>query len=157
MGDEPSQLPSFRVMVVGELSVPLPQLHAELLLTEAEPPHRSMLIPVALPDGAAIALAKDRALGHRPSSQELLSEILARLNVDVIALRLTDEQSGVFHAEVDLMTQRGRQTISCRPSDGIALALRQTVPAPILADERLLGGAAGLSEDPDGRGIGAPR
>jgi bifunctional DNase/RNase len=131
--------PSFRVMILGELAVPLPQLHAELVLTEAEAPHRSIVIPVALADAATIALAKERQLGPRPSSQELLCEVLAQLNVDVIAVRLTDEQAGVFYAELDLMTQRGRQTLSCRPSDAIALALRQTVPAPILADERLLG------------------
>jgi bifunctional DNase/RNase len=28
--------------------------------------------------------------------------------------------------------------LDCRPSDALALALRQGVPAPILADERLL-------------------
>ena len=140
MGAEELEHPSFRVMALAGLSVPLPQVHATLVLTEAEPPHRSLTIPVALGDAAAISLAEAHELGPRPSSQELLSEILARLNVDVIAVRLTDEAAGVFHAELDLMTQRGRQTISCRPSDGIALALRQTVPAPILADERLLEG-----------------
>jgi bifunctional DNase/RNase len=36
------------------------------------------------------------------------------------------------------MTPGGRECVDCRPSDGLVLALRMPVPAPILADERLL-------------------
>jgi bifunctional DNase/RNase len=36
------------------------------------------------------------------------------------------------------MTPQGRERMPCRPSDGLVLALRMPVPAPILADERLL-------------------
>ena len=36
------------------------------------------------------------------------------------------------------MTPGGRERVDCRPSDGIVLALRMPVPAPILVDERLL-------------------
>ena len=36
------------------------------------------------------------------------------------------------------MTPAGREQVDCRPSDGIVLALRMPVPAPILVDERLL-------------------
>ena len=42
------------------------------------------------------------------------------------------------------MAARGREVLPCRPSDGIIVALRQGVPAPILADERLLSGTADL-------------
>ncbi len=36
------------------------------------------------------------------------------------------------------MTTSGRERVDCRPSDGLVLALRMPVPAPILVDERLL-------------------
>ena len=36
------------------------------------------------------------------------------------------------------MTPSGREQLDCRPSDGIILALRMPVPAPILVDVRLL-------------------
>ena len=36
------------------------------------------------------------------------------------------------------MAPNGRERIGCRPSDGLVLALRMRVPAPILVDERLL-------------------
>ncbi len=36
------------------------------------------------------------------------------------------------------MAPNGRERIGCRPSDGLVLALRMPVAAPILVDERLL-------------------
>ena len=47
-------------------------------------------------------------------------------------------EEGTLLAELDLMTPGGRERVDCRPSDGIVLALRMPVPAPILVDERLL-------------------
>jgi bifunctional DNase/RNase len=41
--------------------------------------------------------------------------------------------------------------VDCRPSDGIVLALRMPVPAPILVDERLLdevGDVVPATDDP---------
>ena len=45
----------------------------------------------------------------------------------------------MVHAELDLMTRQGREVLECRPSDGLILAVRQGVRAPILLDERLFG------------------
>jgi bifunctional DNase/RNase len=47
-------------------------------------------------------------------------------------------EEGNYLAELDLMTPGGLERVVCRPSDGIVLALRMPVPAPILVDERLL-------------------
>jgi len=49
------------------------------------------------------------------------------------------------------MTPGGREVLDCRPSDGIVLALRMPVPAPILVDERLLDDAGDVAPivDPD--------
>ena len=130
--------PNFRVMDLIEVTVPLPSQHAVVLLAESEAPHRTLSFPVGLSEGAALVAAVERVRGVRPSTQELFSKVLATLNCDVIALRLTEEIDGVIYADLDLMTRQGREIISCRPSDGLALAIRQGVRAPILADERLL-------------------
>ena len=63
--------------------------------------------------------------------------VLQQARIDVIALRLVGRNQGLL-AELDLMTPGGRVRVDCRPSDGIVLALRMPVPAPILVDERLL-------------------
>ena len=125
----------FRVVEVIDVSVPLPAQHAEVHLTELEPPYRSLSLPVGIPEGAAIIQAMNRGTGVRPQTHELFSEVLAHANVDVIALRLVERRGSVVIAEIDLMTSRGRQVLDCRPSDGIALCLRQLVPAPILVEE----------------------
>ena len=134
----PESHPTFRVMRLMEVVVALPAVHATVTLCEAEPPSRVLSFPIGLTEGAALAAALDRSVGVRPSTHELFSEVLSRVNADVIAVRLVEEHDGIFHAELDVMTARGRELFSCRPSDGLVLALRQAVPAPILADERLL-------------------
>ena len=130
--------PNYRVLDLVEVTVPLPSQHAVVLLAEAEAPHRTFSFPVGLAEGAALVAAVERTKGPRPSTQELFSHVLASLNCDVIAVRLTEVLEGVVYAELDLMTRQGREILSCRPSDGLALAIRQGVRAPILADERLL-------------------
>jgi hypothetical protein len=75
---------------------------------------------------------------RRPMTHELFMQVMQQARIDVIALRLVGRDEGNLLAELDLMTPGGRVRVDCRPSDGIVLALRMPVPAPILADERLL-------------------
>ena len=45
--------------------------------------------------------------------------------------------AGVVSAEMEISSPRGREKVPCRPTDGLTLAYRQGVKAPILADVRL--------------------
>lgn len=120
--------------VLYELTDPSPRIH----LLEAEPPYRYLEIPVALADAIALAHAVARVEGARPTTHELTSAILGRLRADVVALRIARREAGVFYGELDVMTATGREVFDCRVSDGIVLALRQAVPAPILCAESIL-------------------
>jgi bifunctional DNase/RNase len=71
-------------------------------------------------------------------THELFATVLQRARIDVIAVRLIGRDQGNYLAELDLMAPNGRERVPCRPSDGLVLALRMPVPAPILVDERLL-------------------
>jgi bifunctional DNase/RNase len=71
-------------------------------------------------------------------THELFMDVLQRARIDVIAVRLIGREGGTLLADLDLMTAAGRERVQCRPSDGIILALRMPVPAPILVDERIL-------------------
>lgn len=128
----------FKVMdvesVLYELVDPAPLVH----LMESESPYRYMNIPVALPEAIALQYALSGVQGRRPGSHELFSEILARLQGDVIAARITRFELGIFYAELDVMTPRGREVFDCRASDALILALRQNVPAPVLCAEEVL-------------------
>lgn len=128
----------FTVMNVMSVTVDLPDQYPMLTLQEAQPPLRQLSFPIGLPEGVALAYAIRRLDTPRPLTHDLFATVLRRLGADVVAVRLTGRTGGTYLAELDLMGQRGREVIGCRATDGIALALRQLVPAPLLADERLL-------------------
>jgi bifunctional DNase/RNase len=129
---------SFRVMDVEDVLLDLPSQYPAVTLVESEPPMRTLVFPVGLPEGTAIAQALRRMEGRRPMTHELFMQVLQRARIDVIAVRLVGREEGTLLAELDLMTPGGRERVDCRPSDGIVLALRMPVPSPILVDERLL-------------------
>ena len=131
-------LPDFRVMDVEDVSLDLPSAYPAVTLVESEPPMRALVFPVGLPEGTAMAQALRRMESRRPMTHELFMQVLQQARIDVIALRLVGRDEGNLLAELDLMTPAGRVRVDCRPSDGIVLALRMPVPAPILVDERLL-------------------
>jgi bifunctional DNase/RNase len=134
---EPPQ-PAFRVMDVEDVSLDLPSPYPAVTLVESEPPMRALVFPVGMPEGTAMAQALRRMDSRRPMTHELFMQVMQQARIDVIALRLVGRDEGNLLAELDLMTPGGRVRVDCRPSDGIVLALRMPVPAPILADERLL-------------------
>jgi hypothetical protein len=120
------------------VSLDLPSPYPAVTLVESEPPMRALVFPVGLPEGTAMAQALRRMDSRRPMTHELFVQVMQQARIDVIALRLIGRDEGNLLAELDLMTPGGRVRVDCRPSDGIVLALRMPVPAPILADERLL-------------------
>jgi uncharacterized protein len=130
--------PAFRVMDVESVALDLPAQYPAITLAESEPPFRNLVFPVGLTEGTALALALHKMESPRPLTHELFAQVLQRVRVDVIAVRVTGREQGNYLAELDLMASTGRERVACRPSDGLVLALRMPVPAPILVDERLL-------------------
>ena len=129
---------SFRVMHVEDVAMDLPSLYPSVTLVEADPPMRALVFPVGLAEGAAMAQALRRMTSRRPMTHELFMDVLQKARIDVISLRVIGREEGNLLAELDLMTPSGAQSVDCRPSDGLVLALRMPVAAPILVDERLL-------------------
>jgi bifunctional DNase/RNase len=125
----------------------LPDPHPVVLLHEALAPWRELRVPVGLPEGTAIAYALRSLTTPRPLTHELVVEVFERHQVRVEAVRITARRGGLFLAEIETSGPRGRHVVSCRPSDGIALALRQRLPTPILVAEWVLAGREG-PEDP---------
>jgi hypothetical protein len=62
---------------------------------------------------------------------------LSGFDIDVVAIRMVGRQGQTYFAELDLRGRTGRNVHSCRPTDALAIALRQAVPVPILIDSRL--------------------
>lgn len=137
-GDAAGAVVQFRVMEVVALAVDLPSQFPLLTLQEAEPPFRRLSMPLGMAEGVAMGHAFHKVATPRPLTHELFASVLQRLNVDVVAVRLVGRTAGIYLGELDLMSPRGREVVPCRPSDGLTMALRLPVVAPVLADERLL-------------------
>ena len=143
----------WRIVAVAGVEMELPSPNPEVVLHEAQHPWRELRIPVGLAEGTAIAYAFERSRRRGRSPTTLVTEILDRHDVSVEAVRITVRRGQLFFAELDTMGPRGRRVVPCRPSDAIALALRQRLPTPILVAEWVFTGADApvpLADAPDG-------
>jgi hypothetical protein len=128
------------VEVVG-VRVEMPSNQPIVLLKETGG-IRFLPIWVGSVEATAIAFAQQGLTPPRPLTHDLIVNLLKTLEVDLLTIHLTELRDGIFYAVINLS---GERSISARPSDAIALALRTN--KPILASEELFE-AAGI-EIPD--------
>ncbi len=123
---------TWRLAVVAGVRMDMPGDHPEVLVHEAVSPWRELAIPVGMAEGNAIAYAWRGLTTARPLTHALFTDVLERHGVELEAVRITARQGRNYVAELDTVGPRGRQVISCRPSDALALVLRQRMPTPVL-------------------------
>ena len=128
----------FSMALVSSVTVDLPNQHPAVCLREMESPRRQLTFNVGLQDGVALSHAMRRIPTPRPLTHELMSDVLQRFDIDLVAVRIVGRVGTVHFAELDLRGRGGRSVHACRPTDGLILALHQPVQVPILIDERLL-------------------
>ena len=105
-------------------------------LREEESPRRQFEIFIGAPEAASIQIALDEKT-PRPLTHDLFVLALERINVSVERVVLTHVSSGTYYADVVLLPEGGQETtVSARPSDALAIALRAS--CPIYALETLL-------------------
>jgi len=128
----------FRLVQLVSVAVTLPDQFPTVVLEDAEEHHLQLSFRVGMTEGAAIAAALEVRTPARPLTHDLFAGVLERFSIDVLAVRLIGRVGSTYLAEMELIGAGGqRETLSCRPSDGICLALRQRVAAPMLAAELL--------------------
>ncbi|MGH9119968.1 MAG: bifunctional nuclease family protein [Acidimicrobiales bacterium] len=120
--------------------VELPTNVPIVLLRETEGDRRVLPIFIGSPEATAIAFALERVETPRPMTHDLLKNVLDELGVNIDRIVVTELRDSTFFAELHL-TRNGRaHTVSSRPSDAIALAVR--TGTPIFAEETVLAEAA---------------
>ena len=87
-------------------------------------------------EAMAISLALNGVKLPRPMTHDLLLSTINTLDGKVMAVNVVSLKDGTYYAEVEVDQGGVRKHIDCRPSDGIALALR--AEAPISVDEDVL-------------------
>lgn len=121
---------SIPVEVVG-VRIEMPSNQPIVLLKEIDG-IRYLPIWVGAVEASAIAFAQQGLVPTRPLTHDLFTSVLHILEAKVERVEITDLIDGVFFSELHL---QGSITVSARPSDAIALALR--AEAPITASEAL--------------------
>ena len=117
--------------VVG-VRVELPSQQPIVLLKEAGG-DRYLPIWIGAVEATAIAFAQQGVVTARPMTHDLLRDLLVALERPLQTVTISDLKDGVFYAELGF---EGGVTVSARPSDAIALAMR--TGAVIRSEEAVL-------------------
>jgi len=125
--------PEMSQMLFVDVVLLLPATHPVVVLQEADPPYRELRIPVGGAEGIAIGYAARGLETPRPLTHELFTRTLEEFGMTLDVVRITEVRGSAFTAEMVISGRLGARVIDCRPSDGIALALRQRLPVPIMA------------------------
>jgi len=107
-----------------------------LLLLEEVAGERVLPIFIGAPEAAAIAYALQGVESPRPMSHDLLGHVIKALGAKLFAVEITELLDNTFYASLRLVRAGQEITVSSRPSDAVALALR--VGAPILVSDDLM-------------------
>lgn len=129
---------SFVQMRFVDVAVVLPATSPLLVLEEIDPPGRELQIPIGSAEGVAIAYAARGIATPRPLTHELVVAILEAFSLAIDSVRITGVDGAAFRGEIVCSGPTGTRRLACRPSDGVALALRQRLPAPILVAREVL-------------------
>ncbi len=137
------------IVEVESVVADLPGQRAVVVLRERdERVDRQVAFAIGLADASALAYAVRRARPPRPVVHDLAARVVQAFDVEVVAVRLVGRRGQTYFAEVDVRGPAGIETFPCRPSDGLGLAIRQPVPAPILVDERLFAADGDVASTP---------
>lgn len=119
-----------------------------VLLREEGPDRRHLPIFIGQPEATAIVYALQGIETPRPMTHDLMTHTWQEMGIRLEQVSVTELRDGTFYAELELVQGESTYTISSRPSDAIALAVRQDETVPIYADEAVLE-EAGVTLEPD--------
>ncbi len=109
-----------------------PDSKSPTVVLKDEEGHFLLPIWVGVMEAGAITAALEGIQSPRPLTHDLLAEVIRKLGGKLEGVCVTDRQDDAFLARLELVSQGPdgpvRHQIDCRPSDALALALREDVP-----------------------------
>ncbi|MFZ0005891.1 bifunctional nuclease family protein [Methanoregula sp.] len=97
---------------------------------------RMLPIFVGLWEAISINSAQNNEVPPRPLTHDLFLELMAQYSITVCSMSIDSIDEGIYYAHLVLSSSGHEDCLDCRPSDGIAIALRAN--APIFAGEDIL-------------------
>jgi bifunctional DNase/RNase len=116
-----------------------------ILLLKEHGGDRYLPIWINTPEATAIALAQDGVAPQRPLTHDLLTAVIEELGATVSEVVVTELRGGTFFADLTLSVNGDTHTISSRPSDAVAIAVRSE--APVFAEREVLDEAGVVISD----------
>jgi len=113
-----------------------------VLLSDGSP--RLLPIFIGISEAVSIQNARTGELLPRPFTHDLFIDAFQKFGISIRSLQIDAINDGVYYAQLVLTRDHQEIRIDCRPSDGIALALRAA--APISVDEEVLA-TAGVAKE----------
>jgi uncharacterized protein len=95
---------------------------------------RELYIWIGWPEAAAIQSYLEKTCPSRPMTHDLMANLLVALQVKVQQLLISEMAEDTYFAQLSLSAGDTTLQVDCRPSDGIALALRAEAPI-FISDE----------------------
>jgi bifunctional DNase/RNase len=89
---------------------------------------RVLPIMIGAPEAQAIALSLTGEEPVRPGTHDLTVTLMATAGLRLDEVVVTELRDGVFFAELFVESAEGMVSVSARPSDAIALAIRSKAP-----------------------------
>lgn len=134
------------LQLVG-VRVELPTNQPIVLLKEREG-ERYLPIWIGAVEATAIALGMQGIETARPMTHDLMRDLLQGLGVTVQRIVITELREGTFYAEIQMSSNGDSVSVSSRPSDALALAVRMNLD--IYANEDVIDEASiAVKDDQD--------
>jgi bifunctional DNase/RNase len=127
---------AIEMQLVG-VRVELPTNQPIVLLREREG-ERFLPIFIGPVEATAIAFALQGIVTPRPMTHDLMKNLLDEVGVGIDRIVITELRDTTFYAAIQLSKNGESYSVSSRPSDAIALAVRTSVPlfaAPDVLEE----------------------
>lgn len=122
------------VNVVGLIIDPVSKSPVMIL----KPLHDKKIIPIwiGMFEANAIALELEKIASPRPMTHDLIKSIMSQLHADIEKVIITDIIENTYYAELYINNEGQVRIIDCRPSDAVAMALKNR--AKIFVSEQVL-------------------
>lgn len=123
-----------------------------VFLRERDGDRRVLPIYIGEPEAASIQLGINGRTPPRPLTHDLVLDLLGALGSDPSKVVITNVEEGTFFAEIHLNSRQGAVTVSARPSDAIAVAVRAGCPILCVDDVLDIAGRVAQFDDEPGDG-----
>jgi bifunctional DNase/RNase len=113
-----------------------PSTNSPIVILKDDSGDTALPIWLGLPEASAIASHLKKIPSVRPMTHDLLMTAIETLGAKVVRIVITGLKENTFIASLELAQGDSMRIIDCRPSDGIALAIR--TDAPIVVSKEVL-------------------